>query len=159
LPRAWAEHVAVAAAADYFFRNPIVGAAVSLVLNAFPFSRAGAIGPTLEHCADLLDGGWSLLLYPEGTRTRTGQIGRFREGVGLLAVELGVPVVPMRVDGLYDVLPKGRILPHRGRVTVWIGRPLHVEPGTSYDRAAAQIEEAVRALGCKGRVEVRSERR
>jgi long-chain acyl-CoA synthetase len=104
------------------------------------------IGPTLEHCADLLDGGWSLLLYPEGTRTRTGQIGPFREGVGVLAVELGVPVVPMRVDGLYDVLPKGRILPHRGLVTVRIGPPLHVEPGTRYDRAAAQIEEAVRAL-------------
>jgi long-chain acyl-CoA synthetase len=148
LPRAWAERVAVAAAADYFFANRLRGAAVGLLLNAFPFSRAGASGPTLDHCADLLDGGWSLLLYPEGTRTRTGQIGPFREGVGLLAVELGVPVVPMRVDGLYNVLPKGRILPHRGPVTVWIGRPLHVaEPGTSYDRAAAQIEEAVRALG------------
>jgi long-chain acyl-CoA synthetase len=113
----------------------------------------------LDHCADLLDGGWSLLLYPEGTRTRTGQIGPFREGVGLLAVELGVPVVPIRVDGLYNVLPKGRILPHRGPATVWIGRPLQMEPGTTYDKAAAQIEEAVRALGCRRRAEVRSERR
>jgi len=62
-------------------------------------------------------------------------------------VELGVPVVPIRVDGLYDVLPKGRILPHRSPVTVWIGPPLHVEPGTTYDMAVAQIEDAVRALG------------
>jgi long-chain acyl-CoA synthetase len=159
LPRAWAEHVAVAAAADYFFAGRVLGALAGLLLNAFPFSRAGAIGPTLEHCADLLDGGWSLLLYPEGTRTRTGQIGPFREGVGLLTVEMGVPVVPMRVDGLYDVLPKGRILPHRGPVTVWIGRPLQVQPGTTYDRAAAQIEAAVRALGRTRRSEVRRERR
>ncbi|HKC76348.1 MAG TPA: 1-acyl-sn-glycerol-3-phosphate acyltransferase, partial [Chloroflexota bacterium] len=171
LPRAWADRVAVAAAADYFFADRLRGTASGLLLNAFPFSRAGAIGPTLEHCADLLDEGWSLLLYPEGTRSTTGQIGPFRTGVGLLAVELGVPIVPIRMDGLHDVLPKGRILPHRGPVTVWIGPPLHaaeslpdsplggargesgsarrahVEPGTTYDRAAAQIEEALRALG------------
>jgi len=147
LPERLSARVAVAAAADYFFRDPALGAAAALALNAFPFSRGGAIGPTLEHCADLLDRRWSLLIYPEGTRTTTGALAPFREGVGLLAVELGVPVVPLRLDGLYDVLPKGRALPRRGRVTVWIGPPLRIEPGTPYGEAAARIERAVRLLG------------
>lgn len=137
--------VAVAAAADYFFTRTMLGAAVALVLNAFPFSRSTAVRPTLEHCASLLDRGWSILLYPEGTRSTTGQIGSFKAGVGLLAVELDVPVVPVRIEGLERILPKGRTLPRRGRATITFGRPLRFEAGTSYNAATTEIEEAVRS--------------
>src|SRR3954470_10759083 len=88
LPRHFRKHVAVAAAGDYFFANPWSGAAVTLCLNAFPFARAssaGAVRAGLEYCAGLLDSGWSVLLFPEGTRSLTGDIGRFRSGVGMLA--------------------------------------------------------------------------
>jgi len=70
-------------------------AAVALLVNALPFSRTGAIRPTLEHCAWLVDPGWSVLLYPQGTRSVDGRLGPFKDGAGLLAVELGVPVVPV----------------------------------------------------------------
>jgi long-chain acyl-CoA synthetase len=87
LPARHRRRVAVAAAADYFFARPLLGSLVALLLNAFPFSRTTAIRPTLEHCAALLDSRWSIMLYPEGTRSMTGTIGEFKAGVGLLAVE------------------------------------------------------------------------
>ncbi|MGH2387628.1 MAG: lysophospholipid acyltransferase family protein, partial [Chloroflexota bacterium] len=146
LPRAWRRHLAVAAAADYFFTKQMLGRGVALALNAFPFSREGNIRPTIEHCAWLLDHGWSILLFPEGTRSPNGEMGPFKAGAGLLAVELGVPVVPVRLSGLHGLLPKGRVMPHRSRVTVRFGSPLCCARGTPYPEAAAAIEAAVRAL-------------
>jgi len=89
--------------------------------------------------------GWSLLLFPEGTRSPSGEIGPFKRGVGLLAVELGVPVVPVCLDGLARVLPKGRWPPRPGRVTVRFGAPLRFE-AASASLAARAVEQAVRAL-------------
>jgi long-chain acyl-CoA synthetase len=149
LPQAWRERVTVAAAADYFFSRRWLAVLVSVLLNAFPFSRTTAVRPTLEHCAFLLDRGWSILLYPEGTRSTTGQMGEFKSGVGLLAVELQVPVVPIFLDGLQRVLPKGRVLPRRGAVSVTFGPSLCFDPATSYEAAAAHIGEAVRALAVR----------
>jgi long-chain acyl-CoA synthetase len=146
LPWSWRERVTVAAAADYFFSRRWLALLVSILLNAFPFSRTSAVRPTLEHCAVLLDEGWSILLYPEGTRSTSGQMGEFKSGVGLLAVELQVPVVPIHLGGLERVLPKGRTIPHRAGVTVRFGQPLRFGPETAYEAAAARIEEAVRAL-------------
>lgn len=146
LPAQLRRRVAVAAAADYFFARPLLGSSVALLLNAFPFSRTTAIRPTLEHCAALLDSTWSILLYPEGTRTMTGEIGEFKGGIGLLAVELDVPVVPIYLDGLRSILPKGRALPRPGPVSITIGRPVHVEGSSSYEDVALRLERAVRAL-------------
>jgi 1-acyl-sn-glycerol-3-phosphate acyltransferase len=145
--------VTVAAAADYFFSRRWLGVTVGLLLNAFPFSRTTAVRPTLEHCAGLLDQGWSILLYPEGTRSTTGRLGPFKSGVGLLAVDLEVPVVPIHVQGLERILPKGRTVPRRGSVRVAFGPPLRFPPGTPYNEAAAQIEEAVRSLSPAERAE------
>jgi long-chain acyl-CoA synthetase len=147
LPERWRDRVAVAAAADYFFADPLVGWGVATLFNAFPFARAGNVRSSLRRCGRLLEAGWSILLFPEGTRSPTGAIGPFRAGVGVLAVELGVAVVPVRVAGTFDALPKGRHLPRRTRGAVRFGRPLRFGKGTTYAAAAAAIEEAVRALG------------
>jgi long-chain acyl-CoA synthetase len=146
LPARLRRRLAVAAAADYFFARPMVGSTVALLLNAFPFSRTTAVRPTLEHCAALLDARWSILLYPEGTRSITGKIGEFKSGVGLLAVELEVPVVPIYLDGLQNILPKGRTVPRPGRVSVTFGEPVSFDKSASYDDVALHLEQAVRAL-------------
>jgi long-chain acyl-CoA synthetase len=146
LPRAWRQKLAVAAAADYFFTREFLGQSVALALNAFPFSREGNIRPTIEHSAWLLDHGWSILIFPEGTRSTTGEMAPFKAGTGLLAVELQVPVVPVRLTGLHDVLPKGQAVPRRGRVTVHFGPALRFAPGTPYAEATQSIEAAVRSL-------------
>jgi long-chain acyl-CoA synthetase len=146
LPVRHRRRVAVAAAADYFFARPPLGSGVALLLNAFPFSRTTAVRPTLEHCATLLDTKWSILLYPEGTRSVTGTLGDFKAGVGLLAVELEVPVVPVHLDGLQRILPKGRTLPRRGPVAATFGRAMTFDGSTPYGEVALRLEDAVRAL-------------
>lgn len=137
---------AVAAAADYFFSRPLLGLAAELAVNAFPFARTGPARSTLRSCRQLLDEGWTLLLYPEGTRATDGVIGAFRPGIGLLAVEAGVPVVPVRLRDLEQVLPKGAYCPRPGRGRVIFGVPLRFERGTAPAAAARAIEAAARAL-------------
>ena len=146
LPRRLRARVAVAAAADYFFRTRALACTVSLLLNAFPFSREGAVRSSLERCGDLADHGWSVLVYPEGTRSPTGDLQPFRSGIGLLATELHVPVVPIGVEGTHELLPKGRRLPRRGPVTVRFGRPLRPDPAEDRGLVAARLVREVAAL-------------
>ncbi len=146
LPARWRGRTAVAAAADFWFSGRSARAALaSFLFNAFPFSRGGAVRPSLERCAHLLDRGWSVLIYPEGTRSATGEPGPFKSGTGLMAVEMGVPVVPVWVSGTKALLPKNGALPRRSRVSVRFGVPLRFHQGASYIEANAAIERAVRA--------------
>lgn len=148
LPRRWRLSTAVAAAADVWFAKwRLPGSLMALLFNAFPFSRTDSVRPSIEHCSRLLDRGWSVLIYPEGTRSNTGHMGAFKSGTGLMAVELGVPVVPVRVTGTYEVLAKDRTIPRRGSVQVGFGKPLRFSARTSYIEATRAIEDAVRSLG------------
>jgi long-chain acyl-CoA synthetase len=148
MPRRVRSRLTVAAAADYWFAGGRLAAwSGALMFNAFPFSRGGNIRPSLERCGVLLDRGWSVLVYPEGTRSTTGQIGEFKSGVGLLAVELHVPVVPIRVNGLDRVLPKGNKLPRRSHVDVTFGEPMRFTLNTPYADAMCAIHAAVKSLG------------
>lgn len=146
LPPRHRSRLAVAAAADYFYTGRWLGAGVSLLLNAFPFSRSHGIRSSLENCAWLLEKGWSVLIFPEGSRSETGAMGRFRPGVGLLAVRTGVPVVPVYLRGLHEVLPKGQSLPRPGRSGVTFGAPLTFTSDTTHDDATEAIRRAVLTL-------------
>jgi 1-acyl-sn-glycerol-3-phosphate acyltransferase len=139
LPDAVRTRVRVAAAADYWYRDPLRRLAVS-ALGGFPFPRKGILG--LTRAAALLDSGQCILIYPEGTRGG----GPFRPGVARLAAQAGVPVVPIAVRGGRALWPKGRALPRRGPLTVTFGAPLRIAPGTSSEEATRRIEAAVRAL-------------
>ena len=146
LPPGIRRRTVVAAAADYFFEKRLRAATVGLFLNAFPFSRTTAIRPTLEHCGDLMDDGWSILLFPEGTRSITGQLQPFKSGIGLLGVELMAPVVPVKISGTFEALPKGRTIPRRTAVSVTFGQPLRFTRGCDYEVATQEIEQAVASL-------------
>ncbi len=146
LSRSRRDRTAVAAAADYFFRGAPRSVAASIALGAFPFHREGAVAASLAHCGDLVDDGYSLLVFPEGTRSPSGQLQPFKSGIGLLARELRVPVVPIAVDGLHAILPKGRTWPRPGPVRITIGEPLRVDPAVSNAEAAALLEAHLRRL-------------
>jgi 1-acyl-sn-glycerol-3-phosphate acyltransferase len=146
LPPALRRRTAVAAAADYWFRDPLLAAAVALGLNIFPLQRRAPAMAALRACGDLSAAGWTLLLYPEGTRSPDGRLGTFRPGIGHLAAGLGVPVVPVHLDGPATVLPKGRRWPRTGRARVRFGAPLAFGRETSPRAATMAIEAAVRAL-------------
>lgn len=137
LPARIRRRVAVAAAQDYFFQSYARALPAQLLLGAFPLARSGAVLPSMEHCGRLVDRGWSLLIFPEGTRSGSGAIGEFKPGIGLLARELHIPVLPIAIIGAHAVLPKGRLRPHPGPVRLAFGFP--TRPMTDEtDRAFAE---------------------
>ena len=115
LPWRLRKKTAVAAAADYFYKNRLVAAAVSLVFNTVPIERrGGGMGKNGSgHLDKLLDQGWNLLLFPEGTRTRDGGPGRVRRGAAVLAAAHNLSIVPIRVTGTRAAMPPGRLWPKR----------------------------------------------
>lgn len=146
LPRAMRRRVAVAAAADYWFQNPLLAFAAPLFYNAYPMVRSGAVRPSLEHSVELLDRGWSVLIFPEGTRSPDGHLQSFHSGIGLLASETGVPVVPLKIIGTHEILPKGRRYPRRGKVKVIVGEPVAYPVGSDSGEVTHDLEERVDKL-------------
>lgn len=118
LPRSLRKRTAVAAAADYFYRNRLVASIVSLIFNTVPIERKGGGGLSKDgsHLDKLLDQGWNLLLYPEGTRSRAdGPPSRVRRGAAVLAAAHHLTIIPIRVTGTAAAMPPGRMWPKRLR--------------------------------------------
>ena len=137
--------LAIAAADDYWFQRPAYRIVVSW-FAAVPFRRIGRGVETVRAVEALLDDRWRVVIFPEGTRSRTGAIGTFKAGVGLIAVHSGVPVLPVRIDGLWDVLPPGSRMPRRRRARVHFGQPLVPKAGESSRAFTERLEAVVRAL-------------
>ena len=143
------DRTVVAAAADYWFKRPLLGNIVSLFLNTFPFSRTGGAQAQLNASSRLLKSGWNLVLFPEGSRSPDGRIQEFKPGVGHLANETGTPVVPMHIRGAYQIMPRGQKLPLPGPARVRIGRPMSPNPKEGSREFTARVEKAVRALSAE----------
>ena len=129
-----------------WFTNSLNYYLSSLFFNAFPLpQREAGARQTVRYAGELASEGWCILIFPEGRITLTGEIDRFQPGVGMLASRLHVPVVPVRLFGVREILPKGAKFPRPGRVRVVFGKPLHLE-GDDYADLARQVEDAVRSL-------------
>ncbi|MEO6397372.1 MAG: 1-acyl-sn-glycerol-3-phosphate acyltransferase [Tepidiformaceae bacterium] len=117
----------------------------SLSMNSWPIKRGGGRS-SLEYGEWLLDKGWSLVIFPEGTRSTTGKMAHFRHGVSLIALAKNVPVVPVYMAGLREIRPKGsqEIVP--GPVSVRIGKPIYLAPGTEVPDATLQLYRAMEEL-------------
>jgi long-chain acyl-CoA synthetase len=160
LPARWRYRVAPAMAKEFFkvhfnpgqfgWRARLPNSAnyylASLFFNAFPLpQREAGTRQTLRYIGTLLSEGNSLLIFPEGKRTDAGEINPFRAGVGMIASKLGVPVVPVRLDGLDRILHQTWKAPQRGPGRVAFGPPISLT-GSDYAALARQVEEAVRRL-------------
>ena len=99
----------------------------------------------MRYIGELLAGGISVLIFPEGRRALTGDIDTFRPGIGMIAARLGAPVVPVRLEGVNNVLRVGWTMARPGRVRVAFGAPIRLA-GDDYEALARQVEAAVRAL-------------
>ncbi|GAB4328402.1 MAG: hypothetical protein Kow0010_12320 [Dehalococcoidia bacterium] len=139
-------NIGIAAAASDIFGNRLRGFLASFLGNAFPFTNAGAgVRQSLEHIAELLEEGESVLLYPEGKLTVCGPMQPFGNGASWVAVRTGVQVLPLRIDVLRPGFREGKWLPNpRARVRMNIGEPFRIAAGTSYEESTAIIERAVR---------------
>ena len=138
--------LAIAAAADYFWRNRVL-AFLAGWLGSFPFNRTGIGGhESIKAIEGLLGRGWGVLIYPEGTRSRTGKVAPFKPGAGLIAVRTGCQVLPVRIVGAHSVLPVGARVPHRVHVEVRVGQPMRAQTDEDARAFTARLEAAVRAL-------------
>ena len=144
------------AAKDYFFRNRVSGWIVRNFVDAAPFDRHSLTPESLSLALGLLSRDHSLLYFPEGGRSPDGSMRKLKPGVGLLALESGVPVVPAYISGSFEALPKGRTVPRPHPIHVQFGPALYSEPflrsanGESASELARrfteEIEKAVQAL-------------
>ena len=149
LPARMRDRTAIAAAADVWFDGSPWGPATELALGAIPFGRASDIRASLERVADLVNDGFSVIIFPEGKRSADGRTGPMREGIGLLATSLRVPVVPAYIEGAHEILPKGAWLPrHRGASGIHIrfGAPLELGSDVGIHDATEQVGRAIEAL-------------
>ena len=130
LPRRLSKNLSAGAAADYFFENWYKSLPTTLFFNSFPVERQGARGRR-GMAGILLNEGVPLLIFPEGTRSRTGAMARFTPGAAALSISRNVPVLPIALVGAYAAMPYGATVPVPGRPHVHIvfGRPLRAAPG------------------------------
>ncbi|MFW6107509.1 MAG: lysophospholipid acyltransferase family protein [bacterium] len=117
-------------------------------LNALPIERGGADRRAVRRAVELLRGGGALLVFPEGTRSRDGRVGRFGAGFAMMAARAGVPVVPVALAGTFEAWPRHRALPRAGRVAVAFGEPVGPPEGgrEACRAAAAAVRRRVVAL-------------
>lgn len=146
IPEPWRHKIVIGAAADYFFTTRASSTAAALALNAIPIERTKVNRRSARLAEDLLNDGWSLLIFPEGGRSPDGWGQPFRGGAAYMALRTGLPIVPVHIAGTGRILGKGMTRPRPGRTRVTFGHP--IRPGEDDDARSLgpRIEQAVAAL-------------
>jgi long-chain acyl-CoA synthetase len=121
---------------------------VIALFNVFPLPRFSGFRESFRYAGESVDRGHSILVFPEGeTTTReTGEMAPFHPGIGLLAQNLGIPIVPMRMDGVWQMKQEGRRLARIGEITLRIGAPVSFKVGTPADEIAGSLQSLVGSL-------------
>jgi 1-acyl-sn-glycerol-3-phosphate acyltransferase len=147
LPREWRRRTAVAAAADYFFDVKWRAATTALMFNTFPVYRTG--GPKATTTARLLiEDGWNLVVFPEGTRSKDGWMSRWRHGAARLCIDHAIPAVPVALRGTFAAMPRGKSWPVKGRVpmSVRFGPALFPDPDEDFGSFSRRMQQALGRL-------------
>ena len=116
------------------------------LLNVFPLPREAGFRESFAFAGESVDRGFSILVFPEGHHTTDGKLKAFRSGIGLLVNNLGIPVIPMRIDGLFELKKAGRRMAQPYQITVRIGPPVRFESGRDPAQIAAELQQAVEHL-------------
>jgi 1-acyl-sn-glycerol-3-phosphate acyltransferase len=139
------------AASDYFFQSIPRLWIAAVVVNALPFERQIRVRQSLSLCGQLLaNPGTVLIIFPEGTRSRTGGTQEFKPGIGALVAGRDVAVVPCFIDGSFRAWPKGRRLPRPTKVRLIVGAPRNYSARNTdkidISAIAVELREAVNEL-------------
>jgi 1-acyl-sn-glycerol-3-phosphate acyltransferase len=140
-----------AAAADYFFKSVPRTWIATVIVNALPFARQAHVRHSLAICGELLaNAGNVLIIFPEGTRSVTGDLQEFKAGIGALVAGRDVAVLPCYLDGAHRAWPKGKRIPRPRRVRLIIGAPRNYgatpSDKTANTAIAAELRNAVQQL-------------
>ncbi len=154
-------HMAVAMSAEMLdayrhFRNPERGASSGFYLpgrfiywlltglfNAFPLSRLRDFQQAFTHAGRAMDRGYSVLVFPEGTRSATGELAHFRHGVGLLAKQCGAAVLPVAIKGIAELRTEGKSWFRSGQIELRVGQPIHFTTADTEVLITARLEAEV----------------
>jgi long-chain acyl-CoA synthetase len=120
---------------------------VVALFNVFPLPKRSGFRESFRFAGDLADRGWSVLVFPEGDMTPDGKLQPFRAGIGLLANNLQLPVVPVCIDGAYEIREAGSRFNRPGRIRVHIGKPVEFPAASDPQQIARVLEDSVAALG------------
>ncbi len=152
----WAPELATLAASDYFFDTKAKRTYFGQLTNLVAVERSGSLEASMAGVSRLISQGQPLLLFPEGTRSTTGDIAEFRPGLGFLVMKTRTGVLPVYLGGTYRALPKGAVVPKNRRLRVHIGEMIPFEffeertrgmsPRDSYLEVSRLVREAVMAL-------------
>jgi long-chain acyl-CoA synthetase len=116
------------------------------LLNLFPLPREAGFRQSFAYAGEAVDRGYSVLVFPEGRYTVDGKMNPFRAGIGLLANNLGISVLPMRIVGLFEVKQAGKKFAGPGKICVRVGKPIRFAAGGDPGEIARELQSAVEAL-------------
>lgn len=147
LPKPWRNKLFIAGAADYFFTTRTTSRLSALFIGAVPIERQGVSRKTIDQPIKLLKRDWSMVIYPEGGRSKDGWSDEFKPGAAFLSKQSGSPVIPVHIEGTGSILPKGQNWPSRAEVVVNFGSPMYFGEHDTNQSFIERIEAAVAALG------------
>jgi long-chain acyl-CoA synthetase len=121
---------------------------VTALFNVFPLPQFTGFRESFRFAGESVDRGYSVLIFPEGevNNSEDGRMAPFQSGIGLLAENLRIPIVPMRLDGVWQMKRDRRRLAHFGEITIRIGKPITFSPGTPPEEIARGLESIVQSL-------------
>jgi len=121
---------------------------VIALFNVFPLPQLSGFRESFRYAGESVDRGYSVLVFPEGevNNTETGKMAPFQSGIGVLTQNLRIPIIPIRLDGVWQMKREHRRLAHLGEITVRIGAPITFPPAAPPDEIARSLESAVRSL-------------
>jgi len=132
---------------DVIADHKILGIVGKYFFAAFNFARREPYMPSLEYVGKLIARNWNVALAPEGKLSASGALQPFKEGIGLLAVELQVPVIIVKTFGLHGTVPLHAAWPKkRSDVTIRISEPIIFDKNTGYEDATKHLRKAMERL-------------
>ncbi len=157
LPRHIQKQIASGGAADYFFKtnnfkSKIISWFMYHLFSSYPIPRDKkvkqfSLKESMNFVGEIIDKGWSLFLFPEGTRTMSGKINPFLNGIGLIVAETGLPVIPVKIEGLYQIFPKGTHFPkQKGNVKIKFGKKIQFNSDQSVENITQKLEKIIKAM-------------
>jgi long-chain acyl-CoA synthetase len=147
LPRRIRKHLTVAAADDVMRQHKVLALIIRFCFAGFNFARSEPYLPSMEYVGTLVDEGWSVVIAPEGRLSTDGVLQPFKSGIGLLAVDLDVPVVPLKTVGLFGTVPLHSKWPKRhSKVTVRIGDPVRFDRHMDYEEVTLRLHQILEDL-------------
>ena len=124
---------------------PIAYWLMTPLFHVFPLPQRAGFRESFQYAGEVADRGYGVLVFPEGRRTPDGEIAPFRSGIGLLVANLRLPVIPMRIDGLWELKASGqRVFAPYGAISVRIGEPVRFAPDADPEEITRTLEAAVR---------------